>query len=84
MNIAAFDIEWHHVKNGHRDSAGELPQTDKAAIRNSDGDAILAQMPNWVTAHPGLRGSPSARRGINPHTGFIGWAGPFGASTSSQ
>ncbi len=76
MNIAAFDIGGTALKMGIATAQGELLQTDKAAIRNSDGDAILAQMLNWVTAHPGLEGIAISAPGyVNPHTGFIEMGG---------
>ena len=76
MNIAAFDIGGTALKMGIATVQGKLLQTDKAAIRNSDGDAILAQMLNWVTAHPGLEGIAISAPGyVNPHTGFIEMGG---------
>ncbi len=55
---------------------GELLQTDKAAIKNSDGEAILSHMLSWVTAHRALDGIAISAPGyVNPHTGFIEMGG---------
>lgn len=76
MNIAAFDIGGTALKMGIATMSGELLQTDKAAIKNSDGDAILAQMLTWVASHPEAEGIAISAPGyVNPHTGFIEMGG---------
>jgi beta-glucoside kinase len=76
MKIAAFDIGGTALKMGVATTQGVLLQTAKAAIKHSDGDAILTQMLNWVTLHPDLEGIAISAPGyVNPHTGFIEMGG---------
>ena len=62
MNIAAFDIGGTALKMGIATTQGELLHTGKAAINDSDGDAILSAILSWVGAIRRPRASPSARR----------------------
>lgn len=76
MNIAAFDIGGTALKMGIATTQGELLHTDKAAIKNSDGDAILSEMLHWVALHPDLEGIAISAPGyVNPHTGYIEMGG---------
>ncbi|HDR2791918.1 MULTISPECIES: beta-glucoside kinase BglK [Enterobacter] len=76
MNIAAFDIGGTALKMGIVTTQGELLHRDKAAIKNSDGDAILSEMLQWVALHPDLEGIAISAPGyVNPHTGYIEMGG---------
>ncbi|MEH0884177.1 beta-glucoside kinase BglK [Enterobacter sp. UNJFSC 003] len=76
MKIAAFDIGGTALKMGVSTAEGALLHTDKAAIKNSDGEAILSQMLNWVALHPDVEGIAISAPGyVNPYTGFIAMGG---------
>ena len=76
MKVAAFDIGGTALKMGIATTQGELLHTGKAAINDSDGDAILSEILSWVARHPEAQGIAISAPGyVNPHTGFIEMGG---------
>lgn len=72
MKIAAFDIGGTSLKMGIVSSEGKILVQDKAAIQNSDGDQILAEILRWLDLQHGYEGIAISVPGyVNPFTGLI-------------
>lgn len=76
MKIAAFDIGGTALKMGVVTPEGEILTKSKYPVANSDGDAILQGILQWLAAHPECTAIAISAPGyVNPHTGYIEMGG---------